>query len=192
MCHVSYRSLFSALSIEPKVSFVSTTYTVQEPLSNFEIDRRCVVLTIRRSGDTSVTSTVAYTTLGDSAVPSVHYVPVNGTIQFEPGEETRNITVPVLASDDSNSINFTVRLKATPPGSTHRPAAIGKRNEANVDIINTPVVGVLFPDLPTVVSLLPDGTFATGDSLYYNAPIVCIDVSIISYTSLCIYTIRIV
>ena len=165
---------------EPKVWFVSTSYTVQEPLSNFEVDRRCALLTLNRSGDTSGPSSVAYTTLGGSARPGEHFVGVSGTVLFEPGEETRNITVPILASEDSRQVSFSVRLLGnvtTPPGAAPRPATTAEQEEASVVILNTPVAGVLFPDRPVVLSLLPDGTYATGHALYYNAPVVCVDVS---------------
>ena len=162
--------------------FFSTSYTVQEPLSNFEVDRRCALLTLQRGGDTSSPSTAAYTTLGGSALPGEHYVPVNGTVRFEPGEEVMNITVPILASEDSRQVSFTVRLlenmTMASDGSAPLLAVTGEQNEARVVILNTLLTGVLFPDRPVVLSLLPDGTYATGSSHYYNAPVVCIDVSV--------------
>lgn len=168
---------------EPKVWFAPTSYTVQEPLSNFEVDQRYAILSLRRSGDTSGLSTVAYITLADSALPGEHYVPVNGTVQFEPGDETRNITIPLLASEDSHQVSFTVRLlgnATTHPSSAPPPAVVLEQDEANVVVLNTPVAGVLFPDRPVVLSLLPNGSFATGSTLYYNAPLICIDVSVVT------------
>ena len=160
--------------------FASTSYTVQEPISNFEVDQRYAILSLRRSGDTSGPSAVAYITLGGSAEPEEHFIPINGTSLFEPGDKTKNITIPILASEDSLEVSFTVRLLsnvATSPGSAPAPALVSERDEAIVVILNTPVAGVLFPDRPVVVSLLPNGSFATESSLYFNAPVVCIDVS---------------
>ena len=176
---------------EPKVWFSSANYTVQEPLSNFPVDRRCAELTLLRGGDTSLSLVISYTTLAGSARPGEHYVPVNGTVHFEPREETRNITVPILASEDSREVSFMVRLVGTnlttptendlqiPPPSVIATEEEERRSEGTVVILNTPLTGVLFPDKPVVMSLLPEGLYPDEVSLYFNAPLVCVDVSMI-------------
>ena len=161
--------------------FAFPSYTVQEPISNFDVDQRYALLTLQRGGDTSGPATATYTTLADSAHPGEHYLPVNGTVLFEAGQETRNITIPILASKDSRQVSFTVRLLGnvtTPTNSAPLLAVVMEQNEASVVILNTPLTGVLFPDRPAVLSLLPNGTYGTGSSLYYNAPVVCVDVSV--------------
>ena len=157
--------------------FSSANYTVQEPLSNFEVDRRCVSLTLLRSGDLAHSFTISYTTVAGSARPGEHYVPVNGTIQFDPDEDMHTLSVPILANEDSSEVSFRVRLLTDvvvePTDSLPRAA---EPSEASVVIMNTPITGVLFPDEPIVVSLLANGSYATGPSLLYNAPVVCVDV----------------
>ena len=124
--------------------------------------------------------TISYTTVAGSATPGGHYVPVNGTVQFEPAEEARNITVPILANEDSIDVSFRVQLLTNITSNLRLPTA---ENEATVVIVNTPLTGVLFPDRPVVQSLLPNGSYATGTTLYYNAPVVCVDVSMCTHTS---------
>lgn len=180
---------------EPKVWFSSDNYTVQEPISNFEVDRRCAILTLQRGGDISKSLTVSYTTLQDSARPGEHYVPVNGTVHFQPAELTRNLTVPILASEDSHEVSFEVKLLTNATVfDDHFPLSMTEEEEeeeqtkASVIILNTPLIGVLFPDKPVVVSLLPDGSYSTDTSLYYNSPLVCVDVSIQHHTPWKLYT----
>ena len=167
-------------SAEPKVWFSSINYTVQEPLSNFDVDRRCVILTLLRGGDLSLSVTISYMTIEDSARPGEHYVPVEGTIRFEPNEHAHNLTVPILSSEDSSDVSFRVTLQTNEtarPTNGDRPLPrVAEPSEARVVVVNTPLTGVLFPDVPRVVSLLPNGSYATDTPLYYNAPIICVDV----------------
>lgn len=167
------------LLAEPRVWFSSTNYTVQEPLSNFDVDKRYAVLTVLRGGDLSNPFSTSYTTVEDSAQPGVHYTSVNGTISFDADEDIRNLTVPILASRDMLEVSFRVQLlNDVPVQSTNSLLQQDvEPTEANVVIVNTPVTGVLFPDNPVVVSLLPNGSYATGTTLFYNAPVICIDVS---------------
>lgn len=164
---------------EPRVWFSSTNYTVQEPLSNFDVDERYAVLTLLRGGDLSNPFAASYRTLKDSAQPGVHYTPVNGTIHFDANEDIGTLTVPILASSDYLEVSFRVQLLTDVPvrSTNSLPRQAEEPSEADVVILNTPVTGVLFPDNPVVVSLLPNGSYATGTTLFYNAPITCIDVS---------------
>ena len=150
-------------------------YTVQEPLPNFEVDRKCVTLTLLRGGDLSNSVTIHYTTMEDTARPGEHYVAVNGSIQFERHEQAHNLTVPILSSEDPSDVSFMVTLTNNEANGDALPR-IAEPSETSVVIVNTPLTGVLFPDLPRVVSLLPNGTYATGTPLFYNAPVVCVDV----------------
>ena len=168
--------------------FSSANYTFQEPLSNFEVDKLWATLTLLRGGDNSCSFTVSYTTVEGSARPGQNYVSVNGTVRFESGEDTKNITIALLASEASSEVRFSVVLSAhvtAPPAAAAATSTsdcqlvTSEPDETTVVIANTPRTGVLFPDRPVVVSLLPDGSYATGSPLYYNTPAICIDVSII-------------
>ena len=151
---------------------------MQEPVSNFEVDRKCAMLTLLRGGDPSLTISISYTTVGNSARPDEHYVPVNGTIRFDPDQNTSTLTVPLLANEDSSEVGFSVRLLPDEAAqSTDLLPRVAEPSEASVVILNTPVTGVLFPDNPVLVSLLTNGSYATGSTLFYNAPVVCVDVS---------------
>ena len=153
------------------------------------MDERHAVLTLLRGGDLSNPFTASYTTVNDSAQPGIHYRPVNGTVHFNANVDVQTLNVPILASSDHWEVSFRVQLLTDMPvrSTNSLPRQAEEPREADVVILNTPVTGVLFPDNPIVVSLLPNGSYATGTTLFYNAPVICIDVSSYLYVRYHIY-----
>jgi Calx-beta domain/Beta-propeller repeat len=86
------------------VQFNSPTYSIQE-------DCTFVNLTVNRTGDTSGTAKVDYSTLDATATARRDYITVVGTLSFAPGETSR--TIAVLINEDSyveGNETFTVNL----------------------------------------------------------------------------------
>ena len=70
-----------------------------------------VNLTVTRSGDTSGTSTVDFTTVDGTAIAGVDYVATSGTLVFQPGETTSVVTVSIIGDTDIEPDEaFTVQL----------------------------------------------------------------------------------
>jgi hypothetical protein len=74
-----------------------------------------VVLT--RSGSTSTTATVSFTTTGGSALPVVDYTPVDTTVIFAPGQTSQSVTIP-LRDDPRATGPVSVGLTIGSPGPT--------------------------------------------------------------------------
>ena len=55
-----------------------------------------VTLTVRSSGNTNQTNTVAWTTQDGTALAGVNYVADSGTLTFNPGQQTNNVTIQVI------------------------------------------------------------------------------------------------
>lgn len=68
-------------------------------------------LTVTRTGDTSLTSTVVYTTVSGSAVAGSDYTAASATLQFNPGETSKPVSIAVVNDPlDENDETFTVTL----------------------------------------------------------------------------------
>jgi serralysin len=89
--------------------------------SSFSVveDDGLAVLTVNRIGGTQHTVSVTYTTSNGSASPGLDYTHTTGTLTFEPGEQSKTFTVPVVSDtvNDSNEY-FTVTLSSPTLGST--------------------------------------------------------------------------
>jgi hypothetical protein len=71
------------------------------------------VFTVTRSGDLSEVSSVRFRTREGTAVLPEDFVPIRGTLEFEPGQATATITVNVKGDGvDARDDSFTVRLSA--------------------------------------------------------------------------------
>jgi len=69
------------------------------------------VFTVTRSGDTSGTVSVQYTTQSGGATAGTDFTPVSGTLTFTPGQTTATISVPILADSLGEAAEtFTVVL----------------------------------------------------------------------------------
>jgi hypothetical protein len=112
------------------VQFAPTTYSVAESAGS-------VTLTVSRTGDTSGTATVAYSTCGAgcatlaTATPGSDYTAASGTLSFGPGVSSQTISVPILNDNlVEGSETFTVTL-SSPTG-----ASLGAANAATVTILD--------------------------------------------------------
>ena len=92
------------------------------PLAEGDAGTNNRAVTLRLSAATGRTVTVDFSTLGDTtpgvATPNADFVPVAGTVTFNPGEETRDLNIPVIGDtvDEFNEIFF-LDLK-NPSGAT--------------------------------------------------------------------------
>jgi len=82
-------------------------------------DDGVATITVNRLGGTLHTVSVTYTTSNGSASPGLDYTHTTGTLTFEPGEQSKTFTVPIV-SDSVNDSNeyFTVTLSSPTLGST--------------------------------------------------------------------------
>lgn len=121
----------------PTVQFTSGSYTAQEEDGN-------VVLVVTRTGDTSETVTVEYSTNDDTAHAPQDYTTQTGVLEFAPGETTKTITVAL--TDDSTpepTESFNVRLANAQGGTLG--AAIGSPSQAVVSITDHDVTPTATP-----------------------------------------------
>ena len=65
------------------------------------------ILTVLRTAGSSGSVSVSYTTVPDTAQPTVNYTAVTGTLTFGDGETTKTIAVPLV---DNNLVQGTMRL----------------------------------------------------------------------------------
>lgn len=76
----------------PVIAFSSSLYTYNEADGT-------ATITLTRSGDTSGTLTVHFSTVaGGNATPGLDYTPVSTTVTFAPGVSTATVAVPLLAN----------------------------------------------------------------------------------------------
>ncbi len=95
-------TFFVDTSASRPVRFSTTNYTVMEGDS--------AVITVERSGILTTSSTVVFSTAGNSAVAAADYSPLTQTVSFEPGETTKTVIVPTI---DDNSYEGPERFKVT-------------------------------------------------------------------------------
>ena len=153
----------------------------REPLSNFDIDKTVVPLTLIRTGDLSYSTSVRYQTsrcnpLSPPDPDSSHEV------VFQPEEIDKQIEIELTADHHSNSdMTLIIRLcHSRVLGADNVPVRIGPFNQAVIDVTNRPYSGPYFPQLPVVVSEGETVTVGLGDigrTLYYDQPLLCITVS---------------
>ena len=76
-------------------------------------------LTVNRVGGTLHTVGVTYTTNHATALPGQDFTTTTGTLSFEPGEQSKSFTIPILrdSASDSNEY-FSVTLSAPTGGAT--------------------------------------------------------------------------
>jgi Tol biopolymer transport system component len=81
------------------------------------------VVTVTRTPGATGAATVSYTTLGGTATPGSEFTPTSGTLDFAPGEESKQFVVPVFndALDEADE-NVIVRLTDEAGGSVGEPS----------------------------------------------------------------------
>ena len=94
------------------------------------------VLTVTRAADLTGTSTVNYGTSNGTALSGVNYTTTSGSLTFDPDDETKTITVPILNDgvQDTNLL-FSVTLSGPSAGTVIVDAVGCKPNlsETRVD-----------------------------------------------------------
>jgi glucose/arabinose dehydrogenase len=76
--------------IQPTITLGASVTTVRESNTNASI-------TVLRSGDDlTKTSSINYATIAETATAGVDYIETAGTITFDPGETSKQITIPIL------------------------------------------------------------------------------------------------
>jgi hypothetical protein len=107
------------------IQFAQPTYQVAE-------DGGSVLITVRRSGDTTGTGTVQFATSNGTATAGADYTAATGTLTFAPGQNLASFTVAVLADAVCDG-DETVNLTLTNPGGG---AVLGTRTTAVLTILD--------------------------------------------------------
>lgn len=106
----------------PTVRLATPEYLVNEGAGDLRVD---VVLSHASNNNV----TVAYQTVGETAVSGSDYTPRNGTLTFSPGQTSRFITIPIIDDAlDEDKETFAIRISG-PNG-----AGLGSPNEAEIVI----------------------------------------------------------
>jgi M6 family metalloprotease-like protein len=136
----------------PGIQFSPSTYTVAENASS-------ISLTVNRTGGTTGTLTVDYTTADGTATAGSDYTATSGTLTFADGEASKTITIPIL--DDTvyeGNETFSVKLSNISAGSIIVPTA-------TVTIIENEAVPAQISISPTGITFGGEGN---GTSAYYD------------------------
>ena len=94
----------------PVAGLSATNYSVSKTSSQ-------IVISVFRSGDTTGTATIDYSTISGTAISGVHFTGVSGTLTFLSGVTTQTFSIPIISSAPSTgNTSFTVRLSNPSPG----------------------------------------------------------------------------
>lgn len=167
-------NLFVCLA--PLIQFNSsvTTY-IQEPLSNYPIDYKEVKLTLSRTGDLSLNTSIQYYT--SSADGLVNYQA--GVVDFLEGDDSNVIKIHISFDPHHKDRRFYVYLQMK---ENEINVQIGPMNKTLVVVKDTILTGPLFPAAPQIKSFLSTEDSYTllstiDKTLYYDLPLACITVS---------------
>lgn len=167
---------FSCMSV-PTMQFHDNSLHViaTEPLSNFDIDKTTVNLTLVRTGDQSYTTSVMYKVCeqNDSLATLSE-----GEVVFYRNEKEKQIEIVLRANHERNEEpTLKVELfESQVLGDVNVPVKIGISYHAEIEIQNTEYVGPFFPDVPIVAN---EGEAEQDtNTLYYDHPLLCITVSL--------------
>ncbi len=124
----------------PKFEYSAASYSVTE-------DTRTITVTVKRSGDTSITSEVTYSAADGSANQRADVIPVIGRLIFEPGELTRTFVV-FITNDSYVEGNESLTLEL---GDTLN-ATLGSNSSATLTIVDN-------DNTPTAINPIDDAQF---------------------------------
>jgi uncharacterized protein (TIGR03118 family) len=128
--HGLFGSLKPSSPATTTIQFSSASYIINEGSNTIDI-------TVTRSGDLTVPSTVHYTTFDDGATQGSDYILAAGTLKFGVGEASK--TIPILIPDDAyveSSEDVDLAL-SNPTG-----AALGSPSEAHLTIVDNDAAGI--------------------------------------------------
>ena len=148
-----------------------------EPLSNFDIDKTKVNLTLVRTGDQSYATSVMYKVHECDSRTTL----TEGEVVFHRNEIEKQIEIELRANHERNEeLPLKVQLfNSRVLGDVDVPVKIRTRYDTvDIEIQNTEYVGPFFPDMP-IVANEGEGMTAERDTntLYYDHPLLCITVS---------------
>lgn len=155
----------------------SSHVVAMEPLSNFDIDKTKVNLTLVRTGDQSYATSVMYKVRECDSQATL----TEGEVVFYRNEIEKQIEIELRANHERNEEpHLKVQLfNSRVLGDVNVPVKIGTHNHTvEIEIQNTEYVGPFFPDIPIVAN---EGGAMTAErdtnTLYYDHPLLCIIVS---------------
>lgn len=155
----------------------SLKVVAKEPLSNFDIDKTKVNLTLVRTGDQTYTTSVMYK-VSECDSPATL---TEGEVVFYRNEIEKQIEIELRANHERNEEpHLKVQLfNSRVLGDVNVPVKIAPHSHTvNIEIQNTEYVGPFFPDMPIVAN---EGEVMTVErdtnTLYYDHPLLCITVS---------------
>jgi glucose/arabinose dehydrogenase len=128
-----------------------TTYTVDEGAGT-------AIITVQRSGDTTIGATVNYATTALTATAGADYTTTAGTLTFLAGEGTKTFAIPIT-NDLIAEVNETITVTLSLPTS----GILGPTTTATLSILDNDVTGQFVQE--TLVAGLVEPTaleFATG------------------------------
>jgi len=138
------------------------TLSFSEPTLNISEGESAVTLTVQRSGDTTGSASVAFSTNNGTATAGSDYAATSGTVSFAANQTTQAVTIPILADAAvEGNENFTVAL-TNPVG-----AVLGGQSSSTVTIIDndlalgdlTRTTAVSGLTQPTTLDWTPDGEY---------------------------------
>ncbi|HXD31085.1 MAG TPA: Calx-beta domain-containing protein, partial [Pyrinomonadaceae bacterium] len=106
------------------VSFASTSVSVSESLGPGSV-------ALTRAGGSAGSLTVGYTVSGVTATPGTDFTPAQGTVTFNDGEVSKNISVAVSNDNVYEPLAETVKIVLAPSGN---PDTLGPQNTAILTI----------------------------------------------------------
>ena len=167
--------LSSTVYIVPTIQFNTTIVRVDEPLTNYPTDSANVTLTLLRTGDLALTSSLMYILVNGSAEAGIDFVNSSGRVDFRPGEATHIISVQLRANKINNqNTSFMVKLVVEP----EQDVRVGETGAVTVVIINCGESGPFFPDVPLIGNILQGKVMrANEQGLFYDLLLECITVS---------------
>lgn len=155
---------------------ISRTLHVEEPLFNGSLNPSFLTVTLRRSRDTSLSSTVTLSALDQTARNGQDFLFQATNITFPAGSTSMSLTVPILANHlRQTHSTFTLELSALLGDSS--PSVIGPLNSIEVVIINRVLEGPYFPGLPQLDNF-EDRTRCYSGGQFHDLALVCITVSL--------------
>ncbi len=134
-------------------NFSRPSYTVAEDVAG-----GLAVVTVQRSGDTTIAASVNYTTTAGTATAGVDYTTATGTLDFAANEVTKTFTVAII-NDAITEVNESLAINLSAPVN----GALGALTATTLTILDNDVTGAFIKE--TVVAGLVEPTafeFAPG------------------------------
>ncbi|MEO1592302.1 MAG: Calx-beta domain-containing protein [Cyanobacteria bacterium J06632_22] len=138
------------------------TISISEPTLNVAESTSTASITVQRSGDTSGSASVNFSTSNGTATAGNDYATTTGTLNFAPNQTTQTLTIPILNDlDVEGNEAFTLNL-SNPVG-----AVLGSNSQSTITILdndlelgalnrNTAVSGLT---QPTTLDWTPDDQY---------------------------------